>query len=394
MGVDAAIAVRSRSILRHSPWDAILIWLSAAHATALVTVPSVPLVAIALWWNANTIAHNFIHTPFFRSGRLNVAFSVFLSAVQGIPQTLWRHRHLAHHSLVGRDVRRVAGRAREFHWTWTFGIELIAIATVWTSAYLVAPTTFLAVYLPGYAAGLVLCYLQGHFEHLHGAAISHYGRLYNLCFFNDGYHVEHHQRPGEHWTELPRHVADGAERSAWPPVLRWLDSLFTAVRTTTADVRPIALETLERTVLRSPRLQRFLIATHERALVALLANGPRPTQVMIVGGGLFPRTAIILRRLLPEAALIVVEAKAGHIDIARRFLGESVTFHHAVYDPRRPPAETDLVVVPLAFDGDREAFYTLRPAPMVLVHDWLWRRRGRGVAISWLLLKRLNLITR
>jgi hypothetical protein len=31
---------------------------------------------------------------------------------------------------------------------------------------------------------------------------------------------------------------------------------------------------------------------------------------------------------------------------------------------------------------------------MLLVHDWLWRRRGRGVAISWLLLKRLNLITR
>jgi hypothetical protein len=296
--------------------------------------------------------------------------------VQGIPQTFWRHRHLAHH----------AGRARDFHWTWTFGIELIAIATVWTSAYLAAPTTFLAVYLPGYAAGLVLCSLQGHFEHLHGAAISHYGRLYNLCFFNDGYHVEHHQRPGEHWTELPRHVADGAERSAWPPVLRWLD--------TTADVRPLALEMLERTVLRSPLLQRFLIATHERAVLALLANVPPPTQVMIVGGGLFPRTAIILRRLLPEAVLTVVEAKAGHIDIARRFLGESVTFHHAVYDPRRPPAEADLVVVPLAFDGDREAFYTLRPAPMLLMHDWMWRRRGRGVAISWLLLKRLNLITR
>ncbi len=33
-------------------------------------VPSVPLVAVALWWNANTIAHNFIHTPFFRSRAL------------------------------------------------------------------------------------------------------------------------------------------------------------------------------------------------------------------------------------------------------------------------------------------------------------------------------------
>jgi len=154
------------------------------------------------------------------------------------------------------------------------------------------------------------------------------------------------------------------------------------------------LEMLERTVLRSPRLQRFVIATHERAMFALLADVPRPAQVMIVGGGLFPRTALILRRLLPEARLTVVEAKAGHIAIARRLLGETVVFHHAVYDPHRPPAEADLVVVPLAFDGDREAFYTLRPAPLLLVHDWLWHRRGRGVAISWLLLKRLNLITR
>ena len=384
MQMDAATIVRPRSILRHSPWDAVLVWLSVVHAAALVTIPSMPLVAIALWWNANTIAHNFIHTPYFRARALNTAYSVFLSAVQGIPQTMWRHRHLAHH----------AGRPRDFHWTWAFGIELVAIATAWASAYLIAPVTFLTVYLPGYGAGLVLCYLQGHFEHVHGGTISHYGRLYNLCFFNDGFHVEHHQRPGDHWTELPRHVVDGAEQSPWPPVLRWLDSLSASVRRASEEVRPIALEMLERAVLWSPRLQRFVLATHERAMLALLADVPRPARVVIVGGGLFPRTALILRQLLPEATLTVVEEKAAHIAIARRFLGERVTFQHQVYDPRESAVDADLVVVPLAFDGDREAFYTLKPAPMLLVHDWLWRRRGRGVAISWLLLKRLNLITR
>ena len=30
----------------------------------------------------------------------------------------------------------------------------------------------------------------------------------------------------------------------------------------------------------------------------------------------------------------------------------------------------------------------------VLVHDWIWARRGRGVVVSWLLLKRLNLVAR
>ena len=373
MQIDAALAARPKSLLRHSPWDAVLLGLSAAHAAALVTVPSIPLVAMALWWNANTIAHNFIHTPFFRSRALNAGYSIFLSVVQGIPQTLWRHRHLAHH----------AGRERAFRWTWPFALELVAIAAVWSIAFATARDTFLGTYLPGYAIGLVLCHLQGHFEHVHGGTISHYGRIYNVIFFNDGYHAEHHLRPGEHWTDLPRHVADGAERSAWPPVLRWLDG-----------ATPAILDALERAVLASPRLQRFVLASHERAIRALLAGAPQPARVIIVGGGLFPRTTIILRRLMPDASLVVVEEKAAHIETARRFLDDRTLFRHEIYDPRGSSTDADLLVVPLAFHGDREVLYSRVPAPRVLVHDWIWRRRGTGVTISWLLLKRLNLVTR
>jgi hypothetical protein len=370
MNTHAAVAVRSGSLLRHSPWDAVLIWLSVVHALALVTIPSIPLVAIALWWNANTIAHNFIHTPFFRSRALNVCYSLFLSLVQGFPQTLWRHRHLAHH----------AAQSRRFVWTWQFAIELTVVLASWAIAFAVAPSTFAGIYLPGYAIGLGLCYLQGHFEHVRGSTTSHYGRIYNLCFFNDGYHVEHHQRPGEHWTRLPRRVDADADRSRWPPVLRWLDAL--------------SLEGLERLVLRSPALQRFVLAAHERALRRLLPSHPPIGRVTIVGGGLFPRTALILRRLLPDASLTVVEEKAAHIEMARRFLDDRVTFRHEFYDPRTARDSADLVVVPLAFDGDRRALYDHAPAPMLLVHDWLWRRHARGVPVSWLLLKRLNLVTR
>jgi hypothetical protein len=373
MQIDAALAVRPKSLLRHSSWDAVLVGLSAAHAAALVTVPSIPLVAIALWWNANTIAHNFIHTPFFRSRTLNVCYAIFLSAVQGIPQTLWRHRHLAHH----------AGRARPFGWTWTFVVELGAIAAAWTVAMATAHDTFVGVYLPGYAIGLVLCYLQGYFEHVHGGTISHYGRIYNVCFFNDGYHAEHHLRPGQHWTDLPRHVVEGAEQSAWPPVLRWLD-----------DVTPAVLGVLERAVLASPLLQRFVLGRHERAIRVLLANAASPRRVVIVGGGLFPRTTIILRRVVPDAALIVVEGKAAHIETARRFVDERLVFRHEIYDPRDPSTDADLLVVPLAFHGNREVLYSRPPAARVLIHDWIWRRRGVGVRVSWLLLKRLNLVTR
>ena len=38
--------------------------------------------------------------------------------------------------------------------------------------------------------------------------------------------------------------------------------------------------------------------------------------------------------------------------------------------------------------------YQKPPAPAVLVHDWIWRARGTSLIVSWLLLKRLNLVVR
>ena len=48
-------------VLRHSKWDALLVALSFAHGGALFAVPSIPVIALGLWWNSNTVAHNFIH---------------------------------------------------------------------------------------------------------------------------------------------------------------------------------------------------------------------------------------------------------------------------------------------------------------------------------------------
>jgi hypothetical protein len=51
-------------------------------------------------------------------------------------------------------------------------------------------------------------------------------------------------------------------------------------------------------------------------------------------------------------------------------------------------------VIPLSFEGDRPALYAHPPAAAVLVHDWIWRRRGAGRIVSLFLLKRVNLIRR
>ena len=77
----------------------------AATAASRTTLAASAEHFCAAGWNANTIAHNFIHRPFFRARALNTAFSCYLSLLLGFPQSLWRARHLAHHGAQnGSDV--------------------------------------------------------------------------------------------------------------------------------------------------------------------------------------------------------------------------------------------------------------------------------------------------
>jgi hypothetical protein len=171
----------------------------------------------------------------------------------------------------------------------------------------------------------------------------------------------------------------------------------------------VAIDALERATLGLPFVRHYLLATHARAWTRLLSRttgAGEIREVTIIGGGLFPRTALVLAQLLPRARLTLIDAVPAHLDRARAFLGpvlrdraEAVAFVAGVFDPAALPARAaDLIVVPLAFRGDRRRFYQAPPAPRVAVHDWLWRsgrsRGTAGVRVSFLLLKRLNLVTR
>jgi len=148
---------------------------------------------------------------------------------------------------------------------------------------------------------------------------------------------------------------------------------------------------LERLVLRSPRLQRFVLATHERAVRRLLPLTGHIRRVTVVGGGLFPRTALVLRRVLPDVEITIVDADANHLSIAGSFLDADVRcVHHAFQAGARDCA--DLVVIPLSFSGDRRLVYAQPPARAVFVHDWIWRPTPHSAVVSWWLLKRLNLV--
>jgi len=355
-------------IWRSSPGDARLLAFAALHAVIVIAFPAAPIIAVGVWWNSNTIAHNFIHRPFFQSAVMNGIFSAFLSVLLGIPQTLWRERHLAHH----------AGVEWRLHISRRLIAETALVIGLWAALAFFWPHVFVVAYLPGYLAGLGMCAVQGHWEHTGGRPISHYGRVYNFLCFNDGYHAEHHAAPGIHWTKLPRALTADASTSRWPALLRFLDA------------RP--LEMLEKLVLRSPGLQRFVLEAHRRAFRALLPQLEGVRRVTIVGGGLFPRTALILRELLPAAEITIIESHAKHLEIAQRFL-EGVEYRNKRYEPGQS-RDCDLTVIPLCLDGERAAIYSHPPSRFVLVHDWIWRRRGVGAVVSVALLKRLNLVRR
>ena len=362
-----ALVLPSERLSRHRLWDACFVSLSLVHALVIVLFPSILTIAIGLWWNANTIAHNFIHRPFFRRAGLRRAYSAYLTLLLGLPQSVWRRRHLLHH----------AGLERRWRLTSEVAVEVTLVVALWSAIAIGSPQFFLTVYLPGWAIGLALCQLHGHYEHA-GGTTSHYGRLYNRLFFNDGFHVEHHLRPTAHWTELGA-VSNGSERaSRWPAVLRWLDAL--------------GLHGLERYVLRSPRLQRMVLAAHARAIRRLTSDIGQVDRATVIGGGLFPRTALILRQIYPAAQITIVDAVAAHLDVARPFV-EAVRFEQRAFVPgSTEPA--DLVVIPLSFDGDRREVFANPPARAVLVHDWIWHPAPRSAVVAWWLLKRVTLVLR
>lgn len=406
------------SLWRHASRDAVPAVLAMAHGAVLAGVLAAahagrvpaPLaaaaMAVGLWWGSNTVAHIHLHTPLFHSRRLNRLFARYLTAVLGVPQSVWRARHLWHHAGEPADRGPRVQRA-------DLAADLGVLAAVVATLAAAAPETLAGAWLPGLVAGLGLCRVHGHFEHA-GAppgrdpGVSCHHPLYNRIWLNDGFHAEHHRHPGLHWTRLPERRRPGDRVSPWPPVLRWIDG---PARWSGASVARL-LDALERTALASPRLQRWLVDRHASALRrALAAAGSPPVhRVCVIGGGLFPRTVLVLRAVLPGAEVTVLEGRADHIRHAADMLaqrdrhagaggagdavaGGTATFVHRTFDASTP-IDADMVIVPLGFRGDRAALYDHPPARVVAVHDWLWRRRRAGAVVSPWLLKRLNVVTR
>ena len=355
--------------LRHAP-DFWLIAGTFAFLCGVLVWPNWFMIGIGIWWLLNTVSHNFIHQPFFRSRSANRLFALYLSALTLVPQRLWRDKHLAHHA--------------DRPWRFRFSAELLPqismIALLWLTAFIAGARFALTSLAPGFGLAMALCWLHGYFEHASGTT-SHYSTIYNRLFFNDGFHVEHHQQPGLHWADLPR-FRQNSRSSHWPAVLRWCDWLN--------------LNGLEGLVVRSPALQRWVVAAHDKAIRKLTAALPVPKRVAIIGGALFPRTALVVHALWPDARVAIIDSNSKHLDACRAWLrgDETLVCAHVRTDSL---PEADITFVPLAFDQDKRPLYKTPTTGSVIVHDWLWNRAdssAQTAIASIFLLKRLNLVAR
>jgi fatty acid desaturase len=205
-------------------------------------------IAWSYCWNLQCISHNFIHNPYFTNAWLNRAYSVMETLNLGVPHILYHHYHLNHHwgdndskgpdgttrdwssiyrhskddnpepfwrycllSFFRVEVGPVLATVRRHGWGHIAQtvVETLVLGAFWITMLLVNWQYFVFFYLTSYYFGWVLSYAEGYMEHYgcqpgnqYANSVSSYNRLYNLLWFNNGYHQEHHWDPKVHWTEM------------------------------------------------------------------------------------------------------------------------------------------------------------------------------------------------
>jgi len=260
------ILPKKLGLFRYSRWDAVPVAFAFVHLAYLVGIflvftrvhlawqLKVPLMALmgivysfSISWNINGISHNFIHNRYFNSTLLNRLFSLLESVDCLFSQVMYDYVHRRHHmgnaDRPGEDGQTIDWLSIYAHghdghaesmWSYFFlqffrddpkrtlreitahnateakwgRMEMGLTGAVMVTGFLMS-WKFMVFFMPFWYLGHCLSNLNGYFEHFGGNpdvpmawGVSSYHKLYNLVWFNNGYHAEHHYRPRAHWTRM------------------------------------------------------------------------------------------------------------------------------------------------------------------------------------------------
>jgi fatty acid desaturase len=218
------------------------------HMSWWLLVPAFLTIMWGYVWNLQCISHNFIHNPYFTSPWLNRLFGLMETVNLGVPHILYHHYHMNHHA-GDNDKKGPDGTTKDWSSIYRYGTndqpeafwkyclisffrvdvlpvirrtmrhgrehigqliaETVVLVAFWSTMLAVNWRFLLFFYLPSYYLGWVLSYAEGYLEHYrcepgnyYANSVSSYNRLYNLFWFNNGYHQEHHWDPKCHWTRM------------------------------------------------------------------------------------------------------------------------------------------------------------------------------------------------
>jgi fatty acid desaturase len=270
-------------IFAHTRWDVIPVAEGLLHCIYFFGMfylfPRVPLwvmivlgliYSISISWNINSVSHNFIHNPYFRSPLLNRLFSLMESVTVGFGQVFYECIHMQHHK---GNADRPDEHGDTIDWISIYkhgddGEAEHPLKYTFLSFFREDPKTVLkelkrkspreafwgifelAAFVTTFVIlGILnwhycLSYLNGYYRHYGGNpdepiawGVSTYGRLYNWTWLYNGYHAEHHFRPKVHWTRMQtlhdqiveQQRAAGVRVIKVPHALGFLDSDLSAV---------------------------------------------------------------------------------------------------------------------------------------------------------------------
>jgi fatty acid desaturase len=224
-------------------------WARAAFATG-----AAPLLGWISGIDVGVNFHNHTHRRIFRSAFLNRWFARQWTITGGWPAAYWHHLHVTvHHTyLLGERDWTVPRRDHHGrfesslsyqlkHWPWRTarhfyldirdgrfdrrraGKELLWFAALWSIPFWIDPVMALCLWvLPHCSANIITLGRGMYVQHAGCEAFPtnptapHSNdftlRFFNLTMFNIGYHTEHHDYPGVHWSDLPQCHAQVTQR--------------------------------------------------------------------------------------------------------------------------------------------------------------------------------------